>query len=382
MKIKRIVAAILAVCLATSLTGCIQSKTPEEIEAESLAAITAEEEATGMKRLDSPNLSDYEKPLADFVTGIQTGDANAVSTSLGSINVFGDSLESWVVSNNYDIFESLDLHDILIQTTKDGKTATINVFLEAPNEDKSNYVTYTCDFDGSKWSVTPPSGLLTNYVFFAPVSTVTVNDIDVSQYATSEKEYGYTFTVPRIVDSYDNPACILKTSIGDYSGIIQPISQTTYSQGDNVAMAQFTDEQKAEANQHLADCINNVFNLIRTDADKNAYSAYLLDADVVNDIFPNDEDSRNAIIAGANDVSAIEVMSASSIENYPNDYIYHLSGTDSITMNVNYKAVLSSGECHRTATVTIVYTNGTWKISKIDSKNSLFVGLTAFSPEW
>lgn len=382
MKMKRIIAVALAACMIASLSGCVKSKTPEEIEAESLAAVAAEEEAMGMKRLDSPNLADYEKPLADFVSGIQAGDANTVANALGSINVFGDSLESWVVSNNYDAFKTLDPHEIYIQTAKDGKVATINVFLEAPNEDKSNFVTYTCDFDGTKWSITPPSGLLTNYVFYAPVSDVTVNDVSVSQYATSEKKYGYTFTIPRIADSYDHPSCVLKTSIGDYSGIIQPLSQTTYTQGDNVAMAQFTDEQKAEANQHLVDCINNVFNLIRTNADKNAYSAYLLDADAVNDIFPGDEESRNAVITGANDVTAIEIQSTSSVENCPNDYIYHLSGTDSITMNVNYNAILTSGECHRTAAITITYTNGTWKISKIDSANSLFVGLSAFNPEW
>lgn len=55
--------------------GCSREQTPEEIEAASLAAVTQEEQTTGMKRLDSPNLTDYEKPLANFVSGIQAKDA-------------------------------------------------------------------------------------------------------------------------------------------------------------------------------------------------------------------------------------------------------------------------------------------------------------------
>ena len=170
MSYKKKIIIGIAAALAIMMAGCAKEPTPEEIAASSLAAVTAEEEQMGMRRLDSPNLTEYEKPLADFIAGVQASDPNAVSNALGSVNVFGEgaeSLNSWVVSNNYEEFSNMNLHDILIESSKDGKQAELKVYFEAPNEDKSNFVTYTTDFDGEKWAVTPPSGLTLNYVFLS-----------------------------------------------------------------------------------------------------------------------------------------------------------------------------------------------------------------------
>ena len=71
MHMKKALCVCLSLAIAGSVfAGCSREQTPEEIEAASLAAVTQEEQATGMKRLDSPNLTDYEKPLANFVSGI------------------------------------------------------------------------------------------------------------------------------------------------------------------------------------------------------------------------------------------------------------------------------------------------------------------------
>ena len=148
-------------------------------------------------------------------------------------------------------------------------------------------------------------------------------------------------------------------------------------------MAVFTEDQKKEINQYFVDCANSVFDMMRTGADRDSYSAYLLDSNAVSAIFDVDGDDKQAAIANeANAVSRIEVLSAESVAGYPDAYIYHFSSSDSITMNIRYNAVLSSGECHRCAAVTMTYTNGSWKIAKINSTNSLFTDLTAFNPEW
>ena len=124
MHMKKALCVCLSLAIAGSVfAGCSREQTPEEIEAASLAAVTQEEQTTGMKRLDSPNLTDYEKPLANFVSGIQAKDAAKIATALGSVDIFGDTLDGWIVSNNYESLQTKDLHDIKIQSSKDGKVA-------------------------------------------------------------------------------------------------------------------------------------------------------------------------------------------------------------------------------------------------------------------
>lgn len=61
MHMKKALCVCLSLAIAGSVfAGCSREQTPEEIEAASLAAVTQEEQTTGMKRLDSPNLTDYE----------------------------------------------------------------------------------------------------------------------------------------------------------------------------------------------------------------------------------------------------------------------------------------------------------------------------------
>ena len=315
MHMKKALCVCLSLAIAGSVfAGCSREQTPEEIEAASLAAVTQEEQTTGMKRLDSPNLTDYEKPLANFVSGIQAKDAAKIATALGSVNIFGDTLDGWIVSNNYESLQTEDLHDIKIQSSKDGKVATINVFFEEPNEDKSNFVEYKSDFDGKEWNITPPTGLSTDYTFYAPVSSVSINDVDMSTYAASDSNYGYAFNLPRVIETDSSPDCVLNTSIGKYSGKIINASTSSYGSALPIAMAVFTEDQKKEINQYFVDCANSVFDMMRTGADRDSYSAYLLDSNAVSAIFDVDGDDKQAAIANeANAVSRIEVLSAESV---------------------------------------------------------------------
>ena len=146
-------------------------------------------------------------------------------------------------------------------------------------------------------------------------------------------------------DGYLSPDCVLNTSIGKYSGKIINASTSSYGSALPIAMAVFTEDQKKEINQYFVDCANSVFDMMRTGADRDSYSAYLLDSNAVSAIFDVDGDDKQAAIANeANAVSRIEVLSAESVAGYPDAYIYHFSSSDSITMNIRYNAVLSSGE--------------------------------------
>ena len=104
---KRIIACLLTGVLAVGMmAGCSKKLTPEE-QAASEAAVLAqqlqeEETQTGLKRLISNNLTEYEQPFYDFVDSLQKGDAAAAAKALGVPNTFGDKLQSWVIVNNYE----------------------------------------------------------------------------------------------------------------------------------------------------------------------------------------------------------------------------------------------------------------------------------------
>ena len=82
-----------------------------------------------------------------------------------------------------------------------------------------------------------------------------------------------------------------------------------------IAMAVFTEDQKKEINQYFCGlCEQRIFDMMRTGADRDSYSAYLLDSNAVSAIFDVDGDDKQAAIANeANAVSRIEVLSAESV---------------------------------------------------------------------
>lgn len=81
---KRIIVCLLTGLLAVGMmAGCSKKLTPEE-QAASEAAVLAqqlqeEETQTGLKRLISNNLTEYEQPFYDFVDSLQKGDAAAAA---------------------------------------------------------------------------------------------------------------------------------------------------------------------------------------------------------------------------------------------------------------------------------------------------------------
>lgn len=125
----------------------------------------------------------------------------------------------------------------------------------------------------------------------------------MSTYAASDSNYGYAFSLPRVIETDSSPDCVLNTSLGKYSGKIINASTSSYGSAIPIAMAVFTEDQKKEINQYFVDCANSVFDMMRTGADRDSYSAYLLDSNAVSAIFDVDGDDKQAAIA--NEANAV-----------------------------------------------------------------------------
>ena len=196
---KRLVAGMLAGVLAVGmmLSGCSKQLTPEE-QAASDAAVLAqqlqdEEDKTGLKRLISNNLTEYEKPFYDFVTGLQNGDAVGTAKALGVPNTFGDKIQNWIVVNNYETFQKAELKHICFNSAKDGSTAVINVYMGTPSEvtaDTTPDYVMNVDYVDGAWALTPPTGVVKDYTFSTPTNKVSFEGTDLSQYAAKSASTG------------------------------------------------------------------------------------------------------------------------------------------------------------------------------------------------
>lgn len=209
---KRVVAGLLAGVLAVSmLAGCSKQLTPEE-QAASEAAVLAqqlqdEEDQTGLKRLISNNITEYEQPFYDFVESLQEGDADKAATALGVPNTFGSNLQNWVIVNNYETFQKNELQHICFNSAKDGAAAVLNVYLKYPGEvtkDTSPDYVMNVDYVDGAWSLTPPTGVVKDYAFTTPTNKVSFEGTDLSSYASKSAETDvWTITLPRALDFED-----------------------------------------------------------------------------------------------------------------------------------------------------------------------------------
>lgn len=166
---KRLFAGTLALVMTCGLlfSGCGKQMTPEEEAASQEAAISQqlqdEENKTGLKRLISNNLTEYEQPVHDFIEGLQDGDAEKTATALGVPNTFGEKLQDWVVVNDFETFQKTDMTNICLNSAKEGSKAAINVFMKTPGEvtaDTSPDYTLTAEYTNGAWVLNPPTGIL------------------------------------------------------------------------------------------------------------------------------------------------------------------------------------------------------------------------------
>ena len=162
--------AVVAI-LAMVFTGCsFSEKSPEEVEQERLEAIAQEEAETGLKRLDSPNLTDYELPLQMLVQGIQENDSAKICEAVGSPHVLADGdIYGWVLQNGYDYIQQTEANALRMKSTKENATATIRLFRpdEDPNKEESGQL-FSCVYENGKWIVVPASGVAEAFTFTSP----------------------------------------------------------------------------------------------------------------------------------------------------------------------------------------------------------------------
>ena len=229
---KRIIVCLLTGLLAVGMmAGCSKKLTPEE-QAASEAAVLAqqlqeEETQTGLKRLISNNLTEYEQPFYDFVDSLQKGDAAAAAKALGVPNTFGDKLQSWVIVNNYETFQKAEMKSICLNSAKDGASAVLNIYMKSPKDvttDTQPDYTMNVDYVNGAWALTPPTSVIKDYEFSAPTNKVTFEGTDLSSYAAKSAATGeWMVTLPRALDLESNSTYVITNDMGDYNGHVYDV---------------------------------------------------------------------------------------------------------------------------------------------------------------
>lgn len=396
---KRLFAGTLALVMTCGLlfSGCGKQMTPEEEAASQEAAISQqlqdEENKTGLKRLISNNLTEYEQPVHDFIEGLQDGDAEKTATALGVPNTFGEKLQDWVVVNDFETFQKTDMTNICLNSAKEGSKAAINVFMKTPEEvtaDTSPDYTLTAEYTNGAWVLNPPTGILTDYSFTVPNNKVSFQGTDLSSYTAKNAETGvWTVTLPRALDLDSDAAYVISTDMGDFNGRVYQVAADGNKK--QMLLADIDSDTRDAYQSKLSAVMKEVYRLLSIGAGESDFSNVLLDSNAISNCVPEPVDSDDdveAIQANADkkaigaSVTSITVTPDDTIEGYPDAYTYRLDGNDGVKMNVKLKVSTTNGDAHMKATIGMRIINGAWKIVSIDSKRDIFTGLSVLDPEW
>lgn len=397
---KRIMALMLAALISAGvmLTGCSgKEMTPEEKAASEEAVLTqqlAEEEAqTGLKRLISRNLTEYEQPVYDFVKGLQDNDADMICRALGVPNTFGENLENWIIVNDYESLRDLELKNICLNSAKKGSQAAINVYLKTPGEVNSSSnadLRMTVVFDDETWSLNPPSGVLENYSFSSPTNKVKFEDTDLSPYATKKASSAtYTITFPRALDLENDAVYTINMDMGEYSGHVYTI--TADGNVRRMLLADLDADTQKTFQTKLESILTEIYRLMSLGAGESDFMNVMLNSSEIAKCVPvqvNSESDTASIAAneakkalGAS-VTSVNVIPDDTLEGYPDAYTYRLNGSDGIIMNTKLKITTTSGDVRMKAVFTLRLINGAWKIVSVDSSRDVFTKLSVMDPEW
>ena len=388
------------VCLALTvslLAGCSKQLTPEE-QAASEAAVLAqqlqdEEDQTGLKRLISNNITEYEQPFYDFVESLQEGDADKAATALGVPNTFGSNLQNWVIVNNYETFQKNELQHICFNSAKDGAAAVLNVYLKYPGEvtkDTSPDYVMNVDYVDGAWSLTPPTGVVKDYAFTTPTNKVSFEGTDLSSYASKSAETDvWTITLPRALDFEDGSTYVVTNDMGDFNAHIYDIK----SDGKvmHMLLADIDADTQAGYQSKMEAVLKETYRLLSIGASEIDFSNVLLDSSEIekcvpatlkneDDVETADENARKTAIGAS--VTNVTVTPDDTLEGYPDAYTYRLSGNDGVVMNVKLKVTTTNGDARMKASIGMRLINGAWKIVSIDSSKDIFTELSVLDPEW
>ena len=395
---KRIIACLLTGVLAVGMmVGCSKKLTPEE-QAASEAAVLAqqlqeEETQTGLKRLISNNLTEYEQPFYDFVDSLQKGDAAAAAKALGVPNTFGDKLQSWVIVNNYETFQKAEMKSICLNSAKDGASAVLNIYMKSPKDvttDTQPDYTMNVDYVNGAWALTPPTGVIKDYAFSAPTNKVTFEGTDLSSYAAKSAATGeWMVTLPRALDLESNSTYVITNDMGDYNGYVYDV--TSDGTVNHILLADLDVDTKATYQAKLEAVLKESYRLLSIGAGETDFSNVLLDSNEIakcvptpleneDDVTTAEENARKKAIGAS--VTNVSVTPDDTLEGYPDAYTYRLDGNDGIVMDVKIKVSTTNGDARVKATINMRLINGAWKVVSIDSSKDIFTELSVLDPEW
>lgn len=352
-----------------------------------------EETQTGLKRLISNNLTEYEQPFYDFVDSLQKGDATAAAKALGVPNTFGDKLQSWVIVNNYETFQKAEMKSICLNSAKDGASAVLNIYMKSPKDvttDTQPDYTMNVDYVNGAWALTPPTGVIKDYAFSAPTNKVTFEGTDLSSYAAKSTATGeWMVTLPRALDLESNSTYVITNDMGDYNGHVYDV--TSDGTVNHILLADLDVDTKATYQAKLEAVLKESYRLLSIGAGETDFSNVLLDSNEIakcvptpleneDDVTTAEENARKKAIGAS--VTNVSVTPDDTLEGYPDAYTYRLDGNDGIVMDVKIKVSTTNGDARVKATINMRLINGAWKVVSIDSSKDIFTELSVLDPEW
>ena len=352
-----------------------------------------EETQTGLKRLISNNLTEYEQPFYDFVDSLQKGDAAAAAKALGVPNTFGDKLQSWVIVNNYETFQKAEMKSICLNSAKDGASAVLNIYMKSPKDvttDTQPDYTMNVDYVNGAWALTPPTGVIKDYAFSAPTNKVTFEGTDLSSYAAKSAATGeWMVTLPRALDLESNSTYVITNDMGDYNGHVYDV--TSDGTVKHILLADLDVDTKATYQAKLEAVLKESYRLLSIGAGETDFSNVLLDSNEIakcvptpleneDDVTTAEENARKKAIGAS--VTNVSVTPDDTLEGYPDAYTYRLDGNDGIVMDVKIKVSTTNGDARVKATINMRLINGAWKVVSIDSSKDIFTELSVLDPEW
>lgn len=382
---KKWLSIFLACVMAASMFAGCAEKTPEQIEQERLEIIAQEEAETGLKRLDSPNFTDYEIPLQMLVQGIKEGDGKKICKAVGSPYVLADDdIYGWVLQSGLDYIQQMEASELRMKSDKENATATITIYEpdDNPKNAESGHL-FTVVYESGEWILSLDSGVVNSYAFTSPSKEVSCGDASLRQYATSVDAQGnWSFRIPHMIVTDTMENFKLSTQLGEFDAMIvtSPNGYTTIPE----LIVEMNQQQKTEYATVAQQAFQKVFDLLKAGADKTQLSSALVSERMIRECFPASDAEKAALAEKLATVTGVEVYPGDPTNQYPDAYVYRVNKDNGVELDVKLRILTDTGECRKVATVVLQLLNNEWRISDVrcaDGRNP-FTSFSVYDPEW
>lgn len=369
-------------------------------EEEAAAALVAAEIEHGYRMLDSPNLTDEEQVVADFVHACKTNDYATVAKNLDVPNIFSEeNLSIWVqeiglvpyIASEDDATAIITVdQDVLNDDDKViGTEHVCKIFNQETQEDPFVFVV---DTNNGNVRLTPRKGILNDVEYVFQVRSVFCNGEDLSNYYIStvsspissgneskgeSSNLWYQFSFSRFPD-IQHPEFMIDTSLGMFA---TTPATTSFSKNENVMISDFTSAEVQMFSDAVRDTIWNAIQAIQQEAPDEQIATYMAVSDVIKTVSPSNEEVREKTFESISSVTGVEVYMNEVVSgDIPAIYNYHLAGDNTISARVNVRYIMGSGECRRTTTLLLRKYENNWTI--VAMNNNIFNNINVLDPEW